>query len=199
MFSQTLNALAECLFVFLLGRWWSVTSQSPRLYIALSVGWRPTMPLYLKWAPFSSTSHNTPQRCTAWWSEAPTSSQNRFQTSFASHLTCESNFLELLSPLKSCRIFTVILNVKLFISARLPIEKTRPLHSPQKWVSIKRRLRPMSFLSSLRGWRRSQSCWSSALCWMESLLVQLCCPLSKQNTRWVEWRATGWQVPLISS
>lgn len=77
--------------ICVLGRWWSVTSQSPRLYIAHSVGWRPITLPYLKWVQSSSTSRNTLQRCTAWWSAAPTSYQNRFQTSSVSPPTCEAN------------------------------------------------------------------------------------------------------------
>lgn len=93
--------------------------------------------------------------------------------------------------------FLPILNSNLFISAHRPTAKTRLLHSPPKWVSIKLRWRPMSFLSCLKDWRRSQSCWNSALCWMGLLSVQLCCLLSKQSTKWVAWRAMAWQVPTI--
>lgn len=90
-----------------------------------------------------------------------------------------------------------ILNLNLFISAPRPTAKTRLLPSLLKWVSIKLRWRPLSFLSCLKDWKRSQSCWNSVLCWMGSLLVQPYCPLSKQNTRWVAWRAMAWQVATI--
>lgn len=86
-----------CVYFYLSGRWWSVTSQSPRLYIAHSVGWRPITLPYLKWVQSSSTSRNTLQHCTAWWSVAPTSFQNRFQTSSVSHRTCEANLCTLFS------------------------------------------------------------------------------------------------------
>lgn len=178
------------------------------------------MLLCLKWVPSWSISHNTLQRYIAWWSAALTSSPNRSQTSSANLLTRELKaprkhllppFLQVYHPgpstlilwinINALHLYIVLnaiaaINFDLFITAHLQIEKTRPPHShlikPQ--VLIKPQWRPMSIHSCLKDWRKSQLCWSSAPCWMGSLLVLPCCPHSRQSTRWAEWKAMGWLV-----
>lgn len=82
------------------------------------------------------------------------------------------------------------------ITAHPQIGKTHPPHSHliKLQVLTKPQWRPMNIHSCLKDWRKNQLCWSLAPCWMGSLLVPPCCPRSRQNTRWAEWRAMGWLV-----